>query len=166
TVIIMNPTFMLGKYDGGSSSNKMILYMYKGKVPGYSPGGKNYVHVRDVAHAAANALSMGTLGECYITGGKNMSYRDSFRLIAETLDVKPPTLRMPRLMSVALGVFFSFVSAITRKPPAVTYRMARIGCEGCYYSPEKAIRELKMPQTPLEEGVRDSIDWFKERGMV
>lgn len=165
-VIILNPTFMLGKYDNGNSSNKMILYMYRGKVPGYSPGGKNYVHVKDVAHAAANALHMGAEGECYITGGRNLSYRDSFRLIAETLDVKPPRLKMPRFMSIAFGAVLSFISSFTRIAPPVTYRMARIGCEECYYSPEKAIRELKMPQTPLEEGVRESIEWFRERGMV
>jgi dihydroflavonol-4-reductase len=165
-VVILNPTFMLGKYDNGNSSNKMILYMYKGKVPGYSPGGKNYVHVRDVAHAAVNALTLGREGECYITGGVNLSYRDSFRLIAETLNVKPPRLKMPRMVSIAFGVIQSIGSAVTSRPPAVSYRMARIGCEECYYSPQKAIRELQMPQTPIEQGILDSIEWFRERGLV
>jgi dihydroflavonol-4-reductase len=165
-VVILNPTFMFGRYDNGNSSNKMILYMYKGKVPGYSPGGKNYVHVRDVAHAAANALTMGREGECYITGGMNMTYRESFRMIAETLGVKPPRIAMPRFVSVAFGGVQSVFAAVTGRPPAVSYKMARIGCEGCYYSPEKAIRELKMPQTPLEHGVLESIDWFREKGMV
>jgi dihydroflavonol-4-reductase len=165
-VIILNPTFMIGKYDNGNSSNKMILYIFKGKVPGFSPGGKNYVHVKDVAHAAANALTLGREGECYITGGRNLSYRESFRLIAETLDVKAPALQMPRFVSVAFGALQSAFATITGKPPAVSYRMARIGCEECYYSPDKAIRELKMTQTPIEEGIRESIEWFRERGMV
>lgn len=165
-VIILNPTFMIGKYDSGNSSNKMILYIYKRKVPGFSPGGKNYVHVKDVAHAAANALTMGTTGQCYITGGRNLSYAESFRIIAETLDVKPPGFKLPRLLSVAFGALQSAFARITGKPPAVSYRMARIGCEECYYSPAKAIRELKMPQTPLEEGILESIEWFRERGMA
>jgi dihydroflavonol-4-reductase len=165
-VIILNPTFMIGKYDNGNSSNKMILYIYKRKIPGFSPGGKNYVHVRDVAYAAANALSMGTLGQCYITGGRNLSYQESFRIIAETLDVKPPGMKFPRFISVSFGALQSAIASITGRPPAVSYRMARIGCEGCYYSPEKAIRELRMPQTPIEEGIRESIEWFRERGMA
>ncbi|MDF1571928.1 MAG: NAD-dependent epimerase/dehydratase family protein [Bacteroidales bacterium] len=165
-VIILNPTYMIGKYDNGNSSNKMILYIFRGKVPGFSPGGKNYVHVKDVAHAAANALTLGREGQCYITGGRNLSYRESFRLIAETLDVRAPAIKMPRFLSVSFGVMQSAVATITGKPPTVSYRMARIGCEECYYSPEKAIRELKMPQTPIEEGIRESIEWFRERGMV
>jgi len=165
-VIILNPTFMIGKYDNGNSSNKMILYIFKGRVPGYSPGGKNYVNVRDVAVAAANALHMGRLGECYITGGKNLSYRESFHLIAHTLGVKPPALKLPRFMSVSFGALQSAYASVSRRPPPVSYRMARIGCEGCYYSPDKAIEELKMPQTPLEEGIMEAMDWFRERGMV
>lgn len=165
-VIILNPTFMIGKYDNGHSSNKMVLYIYKGKVPGYSPGGKNYVHVRDVASAAANSLHLGRLGECYITGGKNLSYKESFHMIARTLGVKPPSLKLPRFMSVSFGAFQSAYAAISRRPPPVSYRMARIGCESCYYSPAKAISELNMPQTPLEEGVLESIEWFRERGLA
>ncbi|HKK63675.1 MAG TPA: NAD-dependent epimerase/dehydratase family protein [Bacteroidales bacterium] len=165
-VIILNPTFMLGKYDNGNGSNKMVLYTYKEKLPGYSPGGKNYVYVNDVAVAAVNALDMGRLGECYITGNRNLSYKEALTFIAKTLEVKPPSRRLPRFASLVYGATNSVISFFTRKPPPVSYRMARIGCEECYYSPEKAIRELKMPQTPIEEGIRDSIDWFRERGMV
>lgn len=165
-VIVLNPTFMLGKYDTGNGSNKMVLFIYKEKLPGFSPGGKNYVHVKDVAHAAANALTMGKVGECYITGGKNMSYEESFRFIAETLDVKPPGMKLPKFLSYSFGALQSAMAFITRRPPDVTFRMARIGCVGCYYSPQKAIEELDMPQTPLENGVRDSLEWFRERGLV
>ncbi|MEX0982881.1 MAG: NAD-dependent epimerase/dehydratase family protein [Bacteroidales bacterium] len=165
-VIILNPTFMIGRYDNGNGSNKLILYIYWGKIPGYSPGGKNYVNVKDVAHAAANALFMGRDGECYITGGKNMTYKDSFRMIAETLGVPPPRLMMPRFVSISFGALQSALAAITRRAPAVTYQMARIGCEGCYYSSAKAIGELIMPQTPLEDGVREAIDWFRKKEMV
>lgn len=165
-VIVLNPTFMIGKYDNGNGSNKMVLFIYKGKVPGFSPGGKNYVNVKDVATAAANALNMGQEGECYITGGRNLSYRQSFGLIAETLGVKAPSLKMPKLLSYGFGALQSSIAAISGKPPAVSYRMARIGCEHCYYSPQKAIEELKMPQTPIEDGIRDSIEWFREKGMT
>lgn len=165
-VIILNPTFMLGKYDNGGGSNKMILYIYQGKVPGYSPGGKNYVNVLDVAHAAANALTMGRLGECYITGSRNLTYKEAFTTIAQTLGVDPPTTKLPRFLSLTFGALQSGIAFVTRKAPAVTYRMARIGCEGCYYSSEKAISELKMPQRPIEDGIRDSLDWFRECGKV
>jgi len=165
-VIVLNPTFMLGKYDGGKGSNKMVLFIYKRKVPGYSPGGKNYVNVKDVAAAAANALTMGKTGECYITGNKNMSYGEAFNFIADTLEVKPPRLKFSRFISLAFGGLQSVVAFVTRKPPSVSYRMTRIGCEDCYYSSEKAVNELNMPQTPVEEGIKDAFDWFREIGLI
>lgn len=165
-VIILNPTFMLGRFDSGKGSNKMIKYIYKGKVPGFSPGGKNYVNVLDVAHAAANALTMGRLGECYITGNTNMSYKQSFTYIAKTLNVPPPTRELPRLLSISFGILLSAIAYITKKEPPVSYRMARIGCEDCYYSSEKAVKELDMPQRPLDGAILDAISWFKESGQV
>ena len=94
------------------------------------------------------------------------SYKDSFRLIAETLDVKPPRWKLPRLVAVSYGAALSAISSFTRKPPSVTYKMARIGCEGCYYSAAKAINELEMPQTPIEEAVKESIEWFRKNGDI
>jgi len=165
-VIILNPTFMLGPYDSGKGSNQMVLFLYRQKAPGFSPGGKNYVHVKDVAVAAANALDRGRLGECYITGNVNMSYRDSFRLIAETLDVPPPRMKLPKFLAIGYGAVMSAIASVTGKPPSVSYKMSRIGCEGCYYSAEKAVSELDMPQSPIEEAVKESIKWFRETGAI
>lgn len=165
-VLILNPTFMLGKYDSGNGSNKMVLFIKKGKVPGYSPGGKNYVNVLDVAHVAVNSLTMGKVGECYITGNRNMTYKESFALIAETLNVSAPKLRMPRFLSLTFGALLSTIAFLTKRPPSVSYRMAKIGCEDCYYSSEKAVRELNMPQRSIEDGVRDSLAWFVDEGLL
>ncbi|WP_435522940.1 NAD-dependent epimerase/dehydratase family protein [Chryseobacterium indoltheticum] len=38
--IILNPTFMLGKYDSKPSSGKIILMGWKKKIVFYPPGGK------------------------------------------------------------------------------------------------------------------------------
>ena len=165
-VIILNPTFMIGPYDSEFGSNKMILEIYNKNVPGYSKGGKNYVHVRDVATAAVNALSLGRLGECYIVGNQNLSYKVAFRMIADTLKVRPPKLPLPSYLTIAFGAYNLVLSKLIGKYPIVTVQMARVACADCYYSPEKAIEELKLPQTPIELAVSESYDWFKGRGSV
>jgi dihydroflavonol-4-reductase len=66
--VIVNPTFMFGPYDSNPSSGAMIVALYKGKVPGYTSGGRNYVCAKDAAVAIANALTKGRVGECYILG--------------------------------------------------------------------------------------------------
>jgi dihydroflavonol-4-reductase len=47
--VLVHPTFMLGPGDEKPTSNALLLELYHGRLPGYPPGGKNYVHVRDVA---------------------------------------------------------------------------------------------------------------------
>ncbi len=165
-VIILNPTFMLGSFDSGNGSNKMIIEIYQKNLPGYSRGGKNYVHVKDVATAAVNAMHMGRIGECYIVGNRNMSYKEAFRMIAETIDVPAPKIPIPSLVAITYGALNEFISWLSRNNPVITMKMARIAGVDYYYTPLKAIRELDLPQTPVEIAVRESFCWFKMRGNI
>ena len=103
-VKILNPSFMFGAYDSKPGAGQMILSVYAGKTPGYTSGGKSYVAARDVAAAAANALERGEYGQCYITGGENLDYGEAFRLIAGTLGVKAPGLKIPNFLVDAMGL--------------------------------------------------------------
>jgi dihydroflavonol-4-reductase len=80
--VVVNPTFMLGPYDSMPSSGAMVLAVYKQDVPGFAPGGRNYICVKDAAIGIANALDKGRVGESYIIGNKNMSYKEAFTLMA------------------------------------------------------------------------------------
>jgi dihydroflavonol-4-reductase len=33
-----------------------------------------------------------------------------------------------------------------------------------YFSADKAVRELTLPQTPVEQALRDAVDWFVAHG--
>ena len=57
--IIVNPTFMMGEHDSKPGPGEMLIGIYHQKAPGYSPGGRNVVHVKDACVAIANALEMG-----------------------------------------------------------------------------------------------------------
>jgi dihydroflavonol-4-reductase len=164
--LVVNPTFMIGPYDSRPSSGAMILAVHQGRVPGYSNGGKNYVAVKDVATAMANAITMGRIGECYIVGNVNLSYKDAFALIANTIGAKIPTRRLSNFMVQAYGTSNSFFAGIFGYYPAVTKELAQISCENHYYSAAKAQKELQMPQTPLEVAIKECFDWFKENNYL
>jgi dihydroflavonol-4-reductase len=161
-VIIVNPTFMLGPYDSAPSSGAMILGLYHGKVPGYVPGGRNYVCVKDVAVGISNALTMGRIGESYILGNQNLNYKEAFLLMANVLEVKVPIRRIPKWFMLTYGMICSWLGIVFRKRPAVSYNLAKISCDEHYFSSAKAVEELKLPQSPIEEGIKDAMIWFKE----
>jgi dihydroflavonol-4-reductase len=164
--IIINPTFMIGPYDSKPSSGKMILALYHGKVPGYTQGGKNYVAVKDVAVAIANAIDKGKIGECYICGNENLTYKEAFDKLANAIGAKPPKLKMPDFMVKFYGAFSSLMAKIFKFEPAVTKELAIISCDHHYYSSEKARKELDLPQTPIETAAKECFEWFKENNYL
>ena len=160
--VVVNPTFMLGPFDSIPSSGAMIMAVYQQKVPGFSPGGKNYICAKDAAVGIANALEKGRVGESYIIGNVNLSYEEAFTKIANVLEVAPPKIKMPKWAVLAYGRMGTIVSGITNKKPTVSYPMAKIACDGHYFSAEKAVRELDLPQSPIEEGIKECFDWLNE----
>jgi dihydroflavonol-4-reductase len=164
--LVVNPTFMIGAYDSKPSSGEMIIGLAKERAPGYSPGGKNWVYVRDAAQAICNALTMGRIGECYILGHENLSYKDAFARITKVLGVRTPKIPLPRPVVLAAGAAGSAQGLLTGRTPLLTYNTTRIACDGHYFSPAKAVRELAMPQTPLETAVEDAVRWFKGNGYL
>lgn len=164
--VVVCPTFMMGAFDTKPSSGAMIIAVHQQKLPGYAPGGKNFICVKDAAVATANALTKGKIGECYILGNENLSYNEAFSKIATVLDVKRPKLGILRWATLGYGMFGSLVAILFGIKPTVSYAMAKIACDGQYFSAERAIRELELPQTPIEEGIRESYNWMNANGIA
>ncbi len=164
--LIVNPTFMIGPYDSKPSSGELIIALYKGKVPGYTTGGKNYIAVKDAATAIANAVTMGKIGECYILGNENLTYQEAFDKISGAIGVKPPKMKLSSFMVKTYGSLSTFFAGIFKFKPSVTKELAMISCDRHYYSPEKARRELLLPQTPIEVAAKECFQWFVENNYI
>jgi dihydroflavonol-4-reductase len=164
--VIVNPTFMIGPYDSKPSSGSMIIALKNGKIPGYTPGAKNYIAVKDAAVAIANAIELGRQGECYILGNYNMSYKTAFRIFANVIGAKPPKRKFSSTAVTLYGAFNSFFAKKFNYTPSVTKELAKISCEHHYYSSEKAKNELKLPATPIEVAVKECYDWFIQNNYI
>lgn len=164
--LTVNPTFMIGPYDATPSSGTMLIRLYQGRIPGYTAGGKSWVDSRDVAQAACNALTRGTVGESYIAGNENLSYREFFEKAASVMGVKPPRRAIPGRVSLAMGALGSGIATLTRKAPLISRQVARLGTEDHYYKCDKARQELLMPATPIGDAIRDSFTWLQENGYL
>jgi dihydroflavonol-4-reductase len=61
------------------------------------------------------------------------------------------------------GAFEGF-SRITRREPLASRTAVRMAAKRMFFDPAKAIRELGLPQTPVDEALRDAVDWFWAHG--
>jgi dihydroflavonol-4-reductase len=163
-VIVLNPCYMIGPGDSKPGSGMLLLRLYRSPVLPIPRGGRNFVHVKDVARAAVNALKMGRIGECYICGNENLPYKRAFPLFARVMNRRIPAVWIPAPLVLLLGAVNSLIAKITGRETSVSYVISRTSLQGSYYSAEKARTELDMPQTPLEDAAREAFIWFKENG--
>lgn len=79
-------------------------------------------------------MDKGKIGESYIIGNKNLSYKEAFSKMASELGVAPPKKSIPRWGLLAYGRFGSFIAGITGRKPTVSYPMVKIACDDHYFS--------------------------------
>jgi dihydroflavonol-4-reductase len=165
-VIIICPTFMIGPYDSLPSSGKILTTFFDGKLPAYTAGGKNFVNTEDVATAVVNALKMGRLGESYISGNENLTYKVFLQKAAKISRRKFEIIKSPNFITILIGFSQSVFSRITKKEPKLSYTMAKNALIQQVYSSKKAVTELNMPQRPIEDGIERCYNWFKSNGKI
>lgn len=164
--VVVNPTFMFGPYADMSGARMMIEKILHKKLAGYTPGGRNYVAVKDVCVGIANALERGKIGECYLLGNHNMNYQEIFNAISEVVGVPPPKKAIPSFLVLAFGSIATVLARLKGTPPEISYRMCRISIDENFYSPEKARQELGLPQTPIKVAIQETYDWLRENGKL
>jgi dihydroflavonol-4-reductase len=165
-IVIVNPTFMIGPFDSGPTSGRMLLELYKNKLPGYASGGKNFVYSKDVAVATVNALKMGREGQCYIVGNENLYFGEMFKRAAKVFGQPFKVKQFPGFAINLVGAINSIIARLRGKAPQLSYSMAKMASVKQFYSPNKARTELLLPSTPIEVAIADCISWYKENGYL
>jgi dihydroflavonol-4-reductase len=166
-LVMVNPTLVIGINDiKPTPSGQMIIDTASQKMPGYVDGGVNLIDVEDVARGHILAAQKGRVGERYLFGNRNITVHDYLHLIAQIAGVKPPNLGLPFNVALAMGTLFELVSSITQNPPLVTASEVRIAKMTEWYDCSKAINELGLPQTPIEQTIRKALNWFEENGYL
>jgi dihydroflavonol-4-reductase len=166
-VVMVNPTLVIGVNDiKPTPSGQMIIDVARRKMPGYIDGGVNIIDVEDVARGHILAAKKGRVGERYLLGNRNITVHDYLTLIADIAGVRPPAVKLPYHLALALGYAFELGAFITKKPPVVTASEVRIGKMTEWYDCSKAVNELGLPQTPIDMTIRKALNWFRENGYL
>jgi dihydroflavonol-4-reductase len=164
-VVIVNPATPIGPWDiKPTPTGKIIVDFLQRKMPAYVDTGLNLVAVRDVARGHLLAAQHGKIGERYILGCRNMTLREILLLAAEVSGLAAPALaRALRSCSVSWGICEG-LAHLTGRPPLVPLAGVRMARHPMYFTAQKAVRELGLPQSPLEEAMREAVHWFRTHG--
>ena len=160
-IIIINPGFMIGAYDTKPSSGQLLLMAYKKPIMIAPSGGKSFVHVKDVATAATNALTMGRNGEKYIATTHGKTLFEFYTLQKQICQYRQILITIPGWITNGVGLLGDLLHKVGIKTQ-VCRRNTRQLCVKEYYNNSKAKKELKLPETTLEQAISDSIYWLKK----
>ena len=53
---------------------------------------------------------------------------------------------------------------VTHKPPRIPLEGVRMAKYRMHYDCTKAIKELDLPQTPVESALKKAVEWFRQYG--
>jgi dihydroflavonol-4-reductase len=162
-VVVVNPAFPFGARDiAPTPTGRFIVDALRGKVPGYTDGGFNAVDVEDVAEGHILAEERGRVGERYILGDHNVSYKEFFDAVTDVAGVKPITRKLPTRMVLGMAWMMEKAADLRGKAPQLTYKSARYASRNLWFDCRKAHEELGMPHTPLRQALERSVAWFRE----
>jgi dihydroflavonol-4-reductase len=167
-VVIVNPSTPIGPFDRKPTpTGKIIVDLLNGKMPAYLDTGLNFVDVEDVAAGHVLAAQQGRVGEKYILGNRNMTLKEFFEFIAGATGTKPPKVRLPYLpVLIAAHVDEALSKWVTGRQPRIPLTGVKMSKNYMYFDCAKAVKELHLPQSPIEGAIEKAVRWFKDNGYV
>jgi dihydroflavonol-4-reductase len=165
-VVIVNPTLMIGPYDGRPSSGEIILRILRSQLQLCPDAGKNFIDVRDAAVGTCNALTMGSPGECYLLASENISFAGFFAKVNRIYGKDGVRIIVPGGVLKSAGLLGNAFQAITHHEIALNLVNTRQLATESYFSAKKAVRVLGLPQRPVDDAIRSAINWFIRNGYL
>ena len=166
-VVIVNPSAPVGDGDlKPTATGKMILDFLNRKVPAFVDTGLNLVDVRDVAQGHLLAAEKGRVGEKYILGNRDMTLEEIFQTLSSITDLPAPRVRLPHWLPLTVAAVETGVSRVLKREPSVPLEAVRLSRYRMFFDPSKAVRELGLPQTPIEEPLQRAVEWYRDNGYV
>ena len=164
-VVVVNPSTPMGELDiKPTPTGRIIVDFLNGRLPAFVDTGLNVIDVRDVARGHLLAAERGRIGEKYILGNRNVTLAELLGLLADISGVRPPRLQLPWWLPVGVAAAATGWAKLTGGEPRVALESARMARRRMFFDAGKAVRELGLPQSPVEEALERAVRWFEDNG--
>ncbi len=167
-VVIVAPCAPIGPGDvGPTPTGRLLLTSLQAPVVAVSAMVSNVAHVRDMAEGHALAAERGVAGRSYMLGHRDLSGAELAHMALRVTGRSRPVVEIPHAAALLAGhAALAWTERVSHRAPLLTPAVARIGSLGLAADCGRAVRELGMPQTPIEDALRDAIGWWTREGYL
>lgn len=161
-ISIVHPSGIIGPNDWrcGPTTNTIINYC-QGKMNIASRGGNNFVDVRDVTEGIISCSEMGKPGECYLLTGHSSKIRNILEQVRIIIKGKKIVYLPLWIVKIIAPIYEKIQCRKKQKPILTPYSAYALGANS-NYSNQKAKQAFNFSPRPLEETIRDTIQWLKD----
>jgi nucleoside-diphosphate-sugar epimerase len=164
-LVCVNPTTVYGPGQLQHMTGALVRFL-NGRLPAVVDARLNFVYIDDVVRGHLLAMEKGAVGQRYILGGENSSLVRFLRLAAEIAGVEREPRTVPDwFLKVTAGVMGA-MSRLTGRRPSVSPDEVRTALHSFIFDTRKARTELGTEDTPLREGLQETVDWLREEKLI
>lgn len=168
SVVITNPSTPVGEQDiKPTPTGQIIVDFLNRKMPAYVDTGLNLIDVHDVALGTLLAGERGRPGERYILGNRDLTLQQIFQMLEAITGIPAPRVRMPYFVAyMAVGIENLIADKLLHRAPAHPFEGVKMAKYQMFFNPSKAVTELGLPQSSVEDALGRAVDWFRANGYV
>jgi len=159
-LVIVQPGVNYGPGDTSVIGDALRQYL-RGKLP-VVPEKTAYcwAHVEDTARGHLQAMEKGRAGESYIVAGPVHTLADALQIAERITGIQAPRLKAAPAMLRATSAVVGVIEKIMPLPEQYSSETLRVSAGATYLgSSAKAERELGFTARPLEEGLRETLEY-------
>lgn len=161
-IVVVSPTRVYGPILFGpiSSTTLLVDKFLNGNWRIYPGTGKeigNYAFIEDVALGHILAMKNGTKGDNYILGGINCTYAEFYNKLSKLSGINRRMLVVPKFIQTTFATIQILNAKLFGIKPSITPKWLAKGYYNWEVSSNKAISHLGYSITPMDEGLKKTI---------
>ncbi len=166
-VTVLNPTIVYGPRDTHTLGEFFKLHLKpRIRLISFLDSPCNLVYVKDAVAAQILAMEKGRPGHKYLIGGEEVTLAEFLAKLDEVTGTHRPIIRIPEWM-IELGVeIIPKLYAVFGRKFTVMRAQVEAMQRGTAVDFSKARTELGIPVTPLDEGICETVKWYKQEGLL
>lgn len=146
---------------GPTPHGKMIWDAATGKTGFWFEGGGESVGVADAARALILAAEKGRVGERYAISERYVTMKDLFTMAANAAGNPPPQKKFPQWLMYSIAACLEGISFVLQRDNHLAISSVRFLTFVKALDTSKARRELGWQPRPVEEAVKEAIDFYQ-----
>jgi dihydroflavonol-4-reductase len=164
-VVVIYPSAVVGPGDP-KATGQYIMNLIRRQLPAtvFNDAIMTFVHVKDVAEVIVRAAEKeNNIGEKYLVGKQQMSFREINEMVSEISGVPLPKLRLPNALTMVNASLLARLADLIKKPPlwGMSIDQMRVMREGFRVDGSKAEKELCINYTPIRVALEEAIASYR-----